>query len=597
MKTYTMILFLAFLFFASGSTMAQSYQAGSDLPEHTFTITAPKEASVFVGEKDQRVEIAGSYLLKHYVPFTEKAPVHSVSNETSTTYYYNVSKQHNYRVSQEGKLTHVGMFTPSASAASLQITAEQLDLHSPKAIDHDVNSLNGRNVADIFLNINAAGYLTLPLTADTTFQLINLRNWQAIDTDVNNYFIEPDYHYTVLNENGTEDNTIVTVSPTGLITPLREGTVIVQIRYDAMMCAHTKNVGNNGAAFFSALWPENTGTFVLSVGAPETDIKSNMFIGEYWNNEGNDKVDSVYIDAEHDVLYYETEAGGFDYTFTPENVAAVALAQPIVGENKISYNGFSAEGVTHHANGSYTVRLVHGRNIVRLTSSSGVSEYQVVTAKPVTYTISNLTRPNDIFEAGDSVSIVFNTLYHPAGKLSGIYNMSAGIQYTGELVNFPLISGPGQYMFASRAQEYKIRIPAGYQGDEYILTNGVIKTTGFGSIYGSHRNISVQNGVLPNLNAGVRLAYLGSLPDIRLNIGTSASLPSTRLGATVYPNPFTDYIMVNLSSAQELSIYSLSGQCVYSWQLPSGEHRIDTTELPHGVYIVKAGGRSERIIK
>ena len=33
-----------------------------------------------------------------------------------------------------------------------------------------------------------------------------------MDTTTSNYFIEPDYHYTVLNEDGTAESGVVTVS-------------------------------------------------------------------------------------------------------------------------------------------------------------------------------------------------------------------------------------------------------------------------------------------------------------------------------------------------------------------------------------------------
>jgi len=355
------------------------------------------------------------------------------------------------------------------------------------------------------------------------FQIINCRNWQAINTDVDNYFIAPDFHYTVINETGAVDNTVVTVSDKGVITAKSAGTAIVLVTYDAMVAHHTTNVGNNGNAFFSAIWPENTGVFVVTVGAPATSgITPNMNIGGYWNNEGNDKVDGTALDSEHDVLYYEESTGGFDYTFKPEGAVAVSVANPAIGANSVSYSGFTP--VAKNDDGTYTVKVTFGRNIVRLTSSAGASEYQVITAKPVTWTVSNLTHEGEKFVAGDQVSVKFNTLYHPANKLSGIYNMSAGIQYTGENVNFPLILGPGQYTFASRAQEYKMTIPADYSGDEYVLTNGVIKVNGFGSYYGEHRNITLQNGVDPNLNASVRLAYFGSLPDIVLPF---AGIPPT----------------------------------------------------------------------
>jgi chitodextrinase len=499
------------------------------IPPHTYAISAPKDATVFVGVKDQTVEVAGNFLKMHYIPFTERQAVH-VAKETDTSkiWYYNVSGAHNYRVYREGALTHVGTFTPKAAATKaadtmLVFTNAQLTSRSPKEVDHDVSSLAGRNMADIYLNINAQGYLTLPLVADTAFQLINLRNWQAINNDVSNYFIEPDFHYSVTDESGTPSSSVVTVDSEGLMRPVGAGTAIVRVTYDAMVCDHTTNVGSNGNAFFGALWPENTGVLVVSVGAPKSGITPNMTLSEYWAQDSTDKADSIAIDAEMDVLYYEADKGSFAYTFHPEGVTSVTLALPTLEANTLSYSGFSSDSVTSNADGSYTVRLVHGRNIVKLTSPAG-STYQVLSAKPVTYTVST-PRSGELFGAGDTISVTFSTLYHPCNKLSGIYNMTAGIQYTGFNTNFPLILGPGQYTFASRAQTYRIIIPKDYAGDEVALTNGVIKVSGFGSAYGAHRNITKQSGVAPNLNAGVRLAYFGSLPSFYFRLTDAPETP------------------------------------------------------------------------
>ena len=500
-----------------------------------YRIIAPSDATVFVGDKNVPVEVAGNYLYTHYVPFAEKEAVYTTTDgDGKKTWYYNIGGNHNYRVSRDGALTHVGTFNPghSLSGSALEIADAQLTEHNPKYIDHDVNNLSGRNVADIFLNINAQGHLHLPMRPDTAFQIINTRIWQAINTDTENYFIEPDFHYTIVDESGaTPEYPAIAITDSGRLTPLRAGTAIVLVTYDAMQCTHRVGSGLTGPhnRFYGAIWPENTGVFVVTVGDAAEGVTSNMTVSEYWNSDGTDKTSGIAIDAEHDVLYYEASTGGYDYTFTPEGIidGGVLLAQPAVGENSLSYSGFSDNGVTRNADGSYTVRLVFGRNIVKLISAGNyASSYQVITAKPVTYTVANATRPGETLAPGDEFSVMFNTLYHPANKMSGIYNMSAGIQYRGFGTNFPLILSPAQYTFASGAQEYKRQIPADYAGDDILLDKGVLKVEGFGSKYGEHRNITYQNGVAPNLNAVVREAYCGSLPDIRLHtVGRPPTVP------------------------------------------------------------------------
>jgi hypothetical protein len=585
------------------------------IPVHNFQFNVPKDATVYVGDKDQTVTVAGNYLTKHYIPFTKKDEIYIAETDTSRIWYYNLpspknsSGGFNYRVTRAGKAPHVGLFKPKTgttveSDTLLRYTNAQLSLYDAKAIDHNVNDLAGRNVADVFLNINAQGFLTLPLKADTTFQIVNCRNWQAIDTDVNNYFIDPDYHYTVLNENGVEDNSVIAISDSGKITPKSKGTAIVLVTYDAMVCHHTTNVGVSdvkvNGAFFSAIWPENTGVFVVAVDEPESAIKSNMLINQYWSSiNGTDKVDSTQVDAEQDILYYEANQGSFPYTFKPEGVSQVLMATPTVEENSLSYSGFNADSVTVSEDGSYTVHLSFGRNVIKLIAADGSFKYQVITAKPVTWTVSGGTGKDNSFLPGDKLSVLFNTLYHPCNKLSGIYNMSAGIQYTGVDVNFPLILGPGQYTFASKAQTYTVTIPSDYTEDEYVLTNGVIKVKGFGSYYGQHRNITLQNGVAPNLNASVRTGYFGSLPEIHVAMG-KISTGTTLINAeqiSVYPNPFTNRIVVKSDKTQTLKLFTVSGQCVANHQISEGENCIDTSTLPRGLYILQIGKKSMKIVK
>lgn len=583
------------------------------IPAHNFQFNVPKDATVFVGDKDQAVTVAGNYLTKHYIPFTKKDEVFIAETDTSKIWYYNLpapknaSGGFNYRVTRAGKAPHVGLFKPKTgttveSDTLLVFTDAQLSAHDAKDMDHNVNSLNGRNVADIFININAQGYLKLPLRTDTTFQIIHTRNWQAIDTDVNNYFIEPDFHYTVVNENGQPDNSVITVSDRGLITPIGAGTAIVLVDYDAMLCHHTTNVGisnvKTNPAFFSALWPENTAVFVVSVDEPEAGIKSNMLINEYWSKlNGTDKVDSTLIDAELDVLYYESNKGSFPYTFKPEGVTGIEVATPIVGTSTLSYNGFTTDSVIVNTNGSYTVRLGFGRNIIKLISATG-AEYQVITAKPVDYIVSNTTNPGQPFQPGDYVSVLFNTLYHPCNKMSGIYNMSAGIQYTGADVNFPLILGPGQYTFASRAQEYKIQIPDTITSDSFDLTQGVLKVKGFGSNYGAHRKITLQSGVSPNLNASVRTCYFGALPNLSIPLSNMTSVSTLIVDNDVVSlNPFADRIDINASKDGIAILYDLSGRIIQKVKISVGYNCINTSALQEGVYILRCGTKSLKVVK
>ncbi len=130
------------------------------------------------------------------------------------------------------------------------------------------------------------------------------------------------------------DNSVIDITTEGLITAKKQGTAIVQVRYDAM------SVDVAGGNLWSSIWAENVGTFVVTVGDKAEGIRSNMKLPYTHENRTGE------IDAEHDVFYYMKGEDGFDYTFTPEGVTSVSVATPLVDleKNTLSYpNGFSTE--------------------------------------------------------------------------------------------------------------------------------------------------------------------------------------------------------------------------------------------------------------
>lgn len=495
-------------------------------------ITIPKDAMLYVGLK-------GS---KHFVSFTEIESCAKIDNGETSTYYFELenNKTYNYRITSDSYITYAGKFKKTADFG-LTITEEMLRTEgkTKTTVDRDTSSNNGHNVADIYLNINAQGYLKL--NENDTYQIVNLRNWEAVDSITSNYFLEPDYHYTVIDENGEQNDSVIAIDEKGLITALEKGTVIVLVTYDAM------NIDfGSGKEFYGAIWPENTGVFVVSVGTEESGIATGMTINEGKNSD-TVKLSGDAIDAEHDVIYFAGESGF--YTFTPETEGVSVFAANPTEDTTVSYRGFSK--VEKNADSSFTVPLKNGRNIVKLTKD-GKSEYQVITAKKVSITVNN----EEEVHAGDALNIVFDTLYHPANKLAGVYNMTAIPVYTKVSGYEDKFSGgsSAQYNFANNANSQKISnvlkeknawgvisyekdteltVPDDYQYDTFILSGGMLYASGWGDAYGNHRGITLTDGKAPNLTSEVRLGWLGSLPDIEIPIAApSDELKSISLDAT-----------------------------------------------------------------
>ena len=247
---------------------------------YPYSITVPAGANLFLGTKTA-----------HFVKFKEVAPENITDGGTVYNFRLATGQQYNYRVTQPGKLTHAGIFTMSGDETKrpeLVFTDADMEAKDPKYVDHDVASNEGYNVSDIFLNINPSGHLQLANVGDT-YDLLPLRNWELTNTITANYFIEPDYHFSVINLNGQEDNSVVKVEDE-LLTAVGEGTAVVLVTYDAIHLDYYDGATRRtftGGSDWSAIWPENTGVFVVTVGEEQAGIKPNIIINkEYLTKAG-----------------------------------------------------------------------------------------------------------------------------------------------------------------------------------------------------------------------------------------------------------------------------------------------------------------------
>lgn len=512
-----------YLTFTKSGTVTFNVTASGAIPMGAdYTVSVPADAELFIGTKSS-----------HFVDF-EKVEPKSVVTEGNTkryNYFLASGQQYNYRTWKEGGITNAGIFTMNTDETkrpSLAFTDADYTAVSPKYIDRDVMSNKGYNVADIFVNINGRGHLKM--NVGDKYDALAMRSWEVVESVTGNYFIEPDFHYTVLNEKGEQDNSVLSIeqepgSAWATINAKKDGTAIVLVGYDAIIINQYKDATKSdmvGGSQWSAIWPENTAAYVVTVGQGETGIKPNMTVNA-GRNTADKKLSGDNVDAELDVFYYTAGTDGYAYTFKPEGVSSVTVAYPEIGETGVKYSGFAAEGVTANKDGSYTILLKQGRQIVKLTSANGASEYQVLTAKEVSYTVSNTTTPESkTFKPGDGVEVKFNTLYHPANKLAGIHNFRAAINYSKVPEGVELGKATAdQYKFASneKAQTMTLTLPSEWNSkDNVMLSDGSINITFFGDPLGNHRSTSRKNGRNPNFTAVQQNTYLCVLPEIEIPI-------------------------------------------------------------------------------
>lgn len=480
----------------------------------TVTVTAPSDAVCSVTQKPGN---------KHYAPFIVYSEVSQETADGMTKHTFTVpstAKELAYRVSRPGSMTIADWFKP-AQTPDITVDEATLSAHTEHYCSRDGKI---QYYADIHLNINQRGQLNLK-SEGGYHDIVNLRTWQLTASITGNNFLEPDFYYTVLNTDFQPDNSVVEVDADGHLTPKAPGTAIVQVRYNALGF-HEKN--------WSEIWAENTGTFVVTVDA-DTDAMpaDNIHLAYKPTNP---------MDAEHDILYYLSDQPGYSLTFTPQAGCTVTVANPVVDTagNTVSYpDAFSAKNVTANADGSVTVLLTFGRNIIRTADNAGNASYQVLSAKPMT---SEICYPRDdkFILPGDHVKLQFSGLYHVAGKLAGIYNNNCHVVYNDEIMDDGVLVGAGQYDFNSNAkvQRFEFDLPARVEGTTFATLNGSLTTQGYGSAPGAHREIT-REGVNPNFTAGVVAARYGSLPDQHVPVNSFADVDmlkvTTEMGGRAIP--------------------------------------------------------------
>ena len=479
------------------------------------TFSVPENSTITVGT------LTNYYVYSYIEPTSADGNTYRLDN--GTTYFY--------RVQNSSGVTY---WDYASWKTDTTITLTEDDLHIG-----DTSFTKGtiyrfeKNVydrADIYLNINTQGYKSMAV--GETFELNSFRNWFAIESFMNAKVALPDMHYRVIDVNGNPSD-VVTITPDAVnsnvatMTANKAGTAIVLVTYDAMI--HKQGQSSTASKEFSAIWPECTGVFVVTVGSDGTGIETNMILDRM--DAAITKDEQRILDAEHDILFYLGDKGA-SYSFKPESGCTVTVARSTVG-NTMTFNGFTNNGVTVAEDGTVTVTgLTTGRHIIKV-EKNGVANYQVVTARGVSYKLvdkdgKELTEAaKAALKAGDTVNLQFSNLVSPKEKLSGAYNFNFSLYYQGEDGTF-FKSNPGGnfgvYDFSGNPdrQRISITIPKYWDGETYSLS-GAIKQAGWPGVP-THRGITYAAGTNPGFNAPSTSGVLARLPELTLALAKTEFL-------------------------------------------------------------------------
>ena len=471
------------------------------------TFSVPENSTITVGT------LTNYYVYSYIEPTSADGNTYRLDN--GTTYFY--------RVQNSSGVTYWD-YASWKTDTTITLTAEDLHIGDTSFTKDTIYRFE-KNVydrADIYLNINTQGYKSMAV--GEKFELNSFRNWFAIESFMNAKVALPDMHYQVIDVNGNPSD-VVTITPDAVnsnvatMTANKAGTAIVLVTYDAMI--HKQGQSSTASKEFSAIWPECTGVFVVTVGSDGTGVETNMILDRM--DAAITKDEQRILDAEHDILFYLGDKGA-SYSFKPESGCTVTVARSTVG-NTMTFNGFTNNGVTVAEDGTVTVTgLTTGRHIIKV-EKKGVANYQVVTARGVSYKLVD----NDgkelseaamkALKAGDTVNLQFSNLVSPKEKLSGVYNFNFSLYYQGEDGTF-FKSDPGSnfgvYDFSGNParQRISITIPKYWDGESYTLA-GAIKQGGFAGIP-THRGITYAAGTNPGFNAPSTSGILARLPELTL---------------------------------------------------------------------------------
>ena len=521
--------------FVSGDTLEVTFTPDAEkhpdenvaTVKKTLTDTATVSATCKVGvnvtfDVPENSTVTVGTLTKYYV-YSYIEPVSRDEATNTVTYRVDQNTDYFYRVQNPNGVTYWD-YVSWDKDTTVTLTAEDLHI-GDKSFTKDTIYRFEKNVYDragIYLNINTQGYKSMAV--GETFELNSFRNWFAIESFVNAKVALPDMHYRVIDANG-QPSDVVTITPdaknsnVATMTANKAGTAIVLVTYDAMI--HKQGQSSTASKEFSAIWPECTGVFVVTVGSDGTGIKTNMILDRM--DAAITKDEQRILDAEHDILFYLGSEGA-EYSFKPESGCTVTVARSTVGDT-MTFNGFTNNGVTVAEDGTVTVTgLTTGRHIIKV-EKNGVANYQVVTARGVSYDLldaeGNVLPDDAELKPGDKVKVQFHNLVSPKEKLSGAYNFNFSLYYKGEDGTF-FKSNPGGnfgvYDFSGNPvrQLIEITIPKDQEGLTYTL-NGAIKQGGFAGVP-THRGITYAAGTQKGFNAPSVSGILSRLPELALKL-------------------------------------------------------------------------------
>ncbi len=483
-------------------------------PKIALSVTVPEGAELIVYQRPQ-----------FYRPFCLLSGTSGTNGNGTETYTYDAPADTTlmYELKLDGYVKKSDVLETDIGNTSFTVP---LSSFAPlSAWSGDVKDASQRYYeANLLMNVADSKYLELPEGGE--YELFLFRAWQAIDTTTSNAYVDPDYHYEVIYGDSVEITDPYYAGATIKAVSGKTGLSVVRITYDAL---------DHCGKVYSRLWTENTGIIVVNVGA----------------DASNTTIDPGITLSDNDTAYYTRSVNGVtvdankqyaEYTFTPTAesagqsvpVASVRVHEPL-GDTDWAQNNWNDNNYwtscTANSDGSYTVQLTDGRNVIEIRAGDAVTYYTVstygtdITISGAQVTKSLSGRLNAQIETGAQTEISFEELRMPIAKLGAICN--PGFPDQSYLV-YTLDGGTANGIESEHTQ-YDIRLnniitlTAFSEPGQYSLTEGKVHTTAITSGGFTYRDItkgsSSNSEYVPGQNSEENVnGFFSILPDIEFTV-------------------------------------------------------------------------------
>jgi len=328
-----------------------------------------------------------------------------------------------------------------------------------------------------------------------------------------------------------------------------------------------------------------------------SDTSGNIYIADYYNN----RIRRVNTSGIINTIAGDGH-GGYSGDGGPATLAE--LNYPVGVAVDVSGNVYIADY------NNYRIRMVNTSGTISTIAGNGYAGFYgdggPATAAEIMTSGVSVDKNGDLFitDYGRIRKVTSGVISLFAGNGAPGFSGDGGLATSAECeLNIPGPSAPineveyaSGNVFIADKRNNRIRI---------VNASGIIGTFAVNGIQSYSGDGGVATSAEIGSPSGVAMDSYGNLfiadtynNRIRKVSSISTSVVTMQLNSVIIcPNPFTSTFTIQLKSVQNVKIYNVTGQLVFSSRMPAGSDRVDLSGQPAGVYFLSVGDSSQKLIK